>query len=399
MLNTMKLKRICGLASIPALLLVVVFIAGSCGRSSTGASISTSVTLNKYDRPTDVTASPDGSKLYVANNLKGTISIVNPSTLAITSEISVSCNPRHIAINSGGTKMYVAHDGASCKTSPLGTVYDGATVVSIVDLATNKVTKEIDLTAGADLNNARELVWDNARSQVYVATFDRKQVAIIDTATQAYKAKAPTSSGNGCLVGLALSSAAATKQTLIAGGIKSTDCGDSDNLEIIDPSTNAKFAGSPWTSSNFSKPAYIAISSNDKYAFVSNYGSSNISVIDITSPEAGWNDARYLGSITVGSAPTAMALTSDNAWLLVLNSSSGTMYSIPWGQLKNGTDAAYYGYSFKVGTAPSDIAIIGDYAYVTDQGASTLYKLQFKSASAADDIISFAPVVVPPALQ
>ena len=131
-------------------LCLAALLAASCGGSSSGTPNTTEQRVNSYDSPTDITAAPDGSRLYVANNVRNTVSIVDPNTLSPLADISVSCAPRHLVVNDTNTQLYVSHDNTTgCRLSPLsqldtdpGTGYAG-TKLTLIDLTTNSASKEI----------------------------------------------------------------------------------------------------------------------------------------------------------------------------------------------------------------------------------------------------------------
>ena len=67
------------------------------------------------NHPYGITVSPDGSTLYVANNLNGTVSVVNVSTRQIRQSISVP-GAWGIAVSRDGTRLYVTDLGENAVT-------------------------------------------------------------------------------------------------------------------------------------------------------------------------------------------------------------------------------------------------------------------------------------------
>lgn len=62
--------------------------------------------------PHGVTAAPDGSTLYITNEVDHTVDVVSTSTLRVTAKIPLSDNPNNLAITPDGRKLYVAIAGA-----------------------------------------------------------------------------------------------------------------------------------------------------------------------------------------------------------------------------------------------------------------------------------------------
>ena len=57
--------------------------------------------------PAGLTVSPNGTRVYVANALDGTVSVINTATLGVTATIPVDEIPLGVAFNPGGTRAYV----------------------------------------------------------------------------------------------------------------------------------------------------------------------------------------------------------------------------------------------------------------------------------------------------
>ena len=98
------------------------------------------------------------------------------------------------------------------------------------------------------------------------------------------------------------------------------------------------------TDGTFSSPYGIAITPDGNYAYVANYGSSTVSVIDI-------NSNTVTTSIAVGTSPYAVAVTPDGAFVYVTNSGDDTVSVI------DTTDNTVVGSPISVGAYPTSIAI------------------------------------------
>ena len=88
------------------------------------------------DGPFGVAVTPDGKRAYVANELDGTISVIDvdtksPTFHTVLETIDIGAFPTGVAVTPDGTKVYVGH------LTPLGT--DVPATLTIIDVATNQV--------------------------------------------------------------------------------------------------------------------------------------------------------------------------------------------------------------------------------------------------------------------
>jgi YVTN family beta-propeller protein len=416
-------------AILSLMLCAAAFTLFSCGGSSPGTSNTTTYAQNRYDYPTDITASPDGSKLYVVNNIRSTISIVDTASMSVIGEMKTSCNPRHLAINAAGTEMYVSHDDvSSCKLSPLSAAsYDG-TRLSIIDLAMGAVTKEINISDTGS-SNARNMFWIESANRLFATALNGKNV-FIDTSTQTTDSSvkfepvaAPADTAdfhyeNKLInfpdppVSASVTSDGATavlpytlnwhlvqtcKAVNAAVGCNTANQIMTDTeftkirLALINAATKAQYAVSPWPLTSCTSPSHTLIINNN-FVFISCRGTTassandKIILVDISNTAA--TSAAVKATITVGDKPSVMAMSPDGNTLLVINTGSASLYAIPWSQLKLGTGIVY-GLQFSIGASSSDLAVIGDYAYVTDQLTSTIYKIPYKDSTKSTGTVSF----------
>jgi YVTN family beta-propeller protein len=65
---------------------------------------------------------PDGSKVYVANDASNTVSVISASTLAVTATVSVAADPESLDITPDGARVYVADDAGSVISTATDTV-------------------------------------------------------------------------------------------------------------------------------------------------------------------------------------------------------------------------------------------------------------------------------------
>jgi YVTN family beta-propeller protein len=120
--------------------------------------------------PVGVAITPDGSRVYVANNLGGSVSVINTGTNTVIATIGMA-QPVVPAITPDGSRAYVT------------TNFTGSMVV--IDTATNAVVATI-VGVGTD---PQGLAITPDGTHVYVAGYDSNSVYVIDTATNTVSTK------------------------------------------------------------------------------------------------------------------------------------------------------------------------------------------------------------------
>lgn len=119
-------------------------------------------TINVGDDPAEVTFSTDGSKAYVCNGGSNTVSVINPSTKAIITTLTVGIDPVGAWTSSIG-KMFVDNEGSNS--------------VSIIDVANNNVSDSIALgfmPGYVAHNKSKNELWvtDPMAGKVHFWTYD-----------------------------------------------------------------------------------------------------------------------------------------------------------------------------------------------------------------------------------
>ncbi len=100
-----------------------------------------------------------------------------------------------------------------------------------------------------------------------------------------------------------------------------------------------------------------------RYAYVGNYSSSNLQVIDVSVPSS----PVVVGSLKVAGNPSSVAVAGRYAYLEYQNSTTMDVIDI-----SGPTSPALVG-SIATGNYPASIVVAGRYAYEVNNGASTLY--------------------------
>ena len=65
--------------------------------------------MNVGSGPYGVAVSPDGTKVYVANDNSNTVSVIDTATNTVTATVPVGSYPSGVAVSPDGTKVYVAN--------------------------------------------------------------------------------------------------------------------------------------------------------------------------------------------------------------------------------------------------------------------------------------------------
>ncbi len=127
----------------------------------------------------------DQSRLYVADRMNNSVSIINTSNNAILNTINVGSGPFGLDINSDGTKLYVANSQGKS--------------VSVIDLSTNSVSTTIDVSNGS--SSVYPYAIGIRGNKAYVQSYtNNSNLAIIDL-TNNNSVTYKTAPGNLFLVG------------------------------------------------------------------------------------------------------------------------------------------------------------------------------------------------------
>ena len=122
------------------------------------------------------------------------------------------------------------------------------------------------------------------------------------------------------------------------------------------------------------RPLQITINSNNSVGYVSNYNSSNISVIDLATNQV-------TNTISVGTGPWGIALSPDESKAYVALSGAGQVKVI---DLSTATITT----TISVGISPTDIVLTpdGTFAYVTNFTSGTVSKINLATNSVTNTI-------------
>ncbi|MBD2701451.1 beta-propeller fold lactonase family protein [Spirosoma sp. BT702] len=204
-----------------------------------------SATIGVGNRPWGLGISPDGSKVYVANNVSDNLSVINTATNSVIATVSVGNNPQGVGVSLDGSKVYVSNG-----------VDDN---VSVINTATNTVLTTISVG-----DNPLGVRVSPDGSKVYVANINDTKVHVINTATNT------VSSTIGVGIGPSnLCFSPDGSKVYVANY-------ESKNVSVINAATSTVL-----TSINVvSRPLGIAITPDGSKVYVANQASNSVSVID-----------------------------------------------------------------------------------------------------------------------
>ena len=187
---------------------------------------------------------------YVANELSGTVSIVDLNTNSVTRTFLLSATPRHVAVSPDGRRLYVT------VRSPDGVLVMDALSGSIVDLVTDDA---LDAPEGILLASTATGVF------AYVANLGSNTVSVIDAQTGAVVSNVP--------VGMSPTAVAVNP-----GGneVYATNSA-SGTVSVIETATNqvaSTIAVGP-------APVAVSVRADGRSLYVADFQSADVSLVDL----------------------------------------------------------------------------------------------------------------------
>jgi YVTN family beta-propeller protein len=253
-----------------------------------------------------VAITPDGRFVYVPNLGTGqpyspSVAIVDTSTNKVTGSIplATNLNPGFVQVSPDGSTVWVSEFPLYNNVSP---------AVIVISTATNKIAGQVTLlkkaTPGAIVFSP-----DGARAWVVAGGSAVDEVDVMHQ--QAVSEIAALGSVNG-------PSVSPNGRILLlpnTGDSQVAAIGQSGGKRLADVSVGAM----DWSTSQlFSQYGGAAVSSDGERAYVTNYASSNLSIVDTTSKEV-------IASVETGSSPVGVAVSPDGADAYVANSFSNSV--------------------------------------------------------------------------
>lgn len=285
------------------------------------------ITDASFSEPYTVTIHPDGTKLYVTNSNSTTITIVDIATNTVTGTIGGFDGPSGMVVTPDGKTGYVNNYG-----SPSGVGSGNATTIRVVDLVNNVITGPaitVDL-APAGLAIAPDGAF------VYVINYTTGNpgtgtISIIQTSTNTVVGNIPgffgpfsiaiTPNGKFAYV----TNFGSNNFSPISGGIAPNEVSGT-TVSVVSLSSNTIEA----TIQLGNQPAGVAVTPDGRFVYVSNYntfylgpnytqltpGKGIVNVIDVCTNKV------LCPAICVGSSPAQIAISPDGKRAYVTNYSS-----------------------------------------------------------------------------
>ena len=238
-------------------------------------------TIDVGDHPS--TLDSVNNRMYVTNAFDNTISVIDTDDNTVIATIAAGTNPVGIAFDSANNRMYVANYNQS--------------IVSVIDTDDNTVIATISV--GSFPFN---IAFDSANDRMYVTEWKGHEVSVINTATNTVDA---TIAAGDYPVGIAFDSA----NNRMYVGINSDD-----TVKVINTATNEVDA----TISVGDYPYGIAFDSVNNRMYVTNRSDGTFSVINTATNEV---DA----TISIGRWPHGIAFDSANNRMYITNQGDNTV--------------------------------------------------------------------------
>jgi YVTN family beta-propeller protein len=261
--------------------------------------------------PQGVAVTPDGKKAYIADEESDTITVINVVNNKITARIQVGQGPTEVAITADGTRAYVANSRGDN--------------VSVVDVTTNPPTLVTTIAVG---DRPVGIAFSGNGMRAYVSNENDDNVSVIDTAT--FTVQDPI------LVGQNPAGMAIGTETIAEKNVRKV-------TEAVMERNRTEF-----------------LSRKVRAAYVTNWSSNNVSVIDT-------NTYQVVATISVGKHPIDVAITQDGARACVVNHGSDNVSLI---------DTATYKVvaTISVGKKPVNVATVPHktQVYVMNHGSANV---------------------------
>ena len=265
---------------------------------------------------------PDGRRAWVSGGGQGVLHVLDAAGDTLTESATVPAGPFPAGIayvpTSHGDRLYVANN----LTRPGGNNPPGRTV-TVLDPATNAITKSIDL--GAALQPLG-VAADRRGAKVYVTNWMGRSVSVIDTATETKVAD------------VLLSPATAPEQADHPSGIAAnprrdevyTANANSDTVSVINAQTDTVAATIDVRlvpdGPRGAIASALAVSPDGRRLYVTLSGENAVAVVDL-------DEREVVGFIPTAWYPSAVAVTPDGERLAIVNANASGAGPNPCGNI------------------------------------------------------------------
>lgn len=264
-----------------------------------------------------VAVHPDGTRVYVTHIVTSSVSVIDTTKNAVVQSVKVGNVPWGVAVHPAGTRVYVTNAGDDNIS-----VIDTASNANIETIAVGKTPWRVAVAPSGDL---------------YVTNYDSNTVSVIGTSFSSHKtiavAKGPT--------GVAVAPKGNRVYVTHPGVFRENRAG-LFGVSVLDaawpwPECAATVPVGTW-------PAGVAVNSSGTRAYVVNYKSDNVSVIDTSVNQV-------LATVPVGKGPVAVDLNAYDTRAYVANFDDGSVSIIDIVNDKNQVVA-----TMSAGTSPAQLS-------------------------------------------
>lgn len=133
--------------------------------------------LKGVEIPHGVTASPDGARLYITNEMRETLDVIDMPSLAIRTRVALSGRPNNVALSKDGRKVYVG-------------IAEAPGALDVID--TERLTNVKTVPVKGAIHNV--YVTPDGRFAV-AGSIPEKTISIVDTSTDTLVRTIPLSAG------------------------------------------------------------------------------------------------------------------------------------------------------------------------------------------------------------
>jgi YVTN family beta-propeller protein len=224
------------------------------------------------------------NKLYIANNIGNSVTVINGSTDAVLATIPVGKAPYHVAVNEMTNRIYVPNNMAN--------------TVSVIDGSTDTVMATVSVG-----NAPRASAVNKKTDKIYVVNFTAASVSVIDGATNTVTATIPVGSRP-----YSVAVNETTNRIYVANYW-------GDSISVIDGTTDTVTA----TVTAGAYPRHIAINEVTNRIYVVNYRGASVTVIN------GADNSTQTVPLATNAYPWAAAVNETTNKTYVTNSGTNTV--------------------------------------------------------------------------
>ncbi|MFI9503081.1 beta-propeller fold lactonase family protein [Nocardia sp. NPDC052566] len=201
----------------------------------------------------DIAVTPDGRRVYLANRLQNTVTVLDATTNTVADVLPVPGQPTGLAVTADGTRVFVVTSNA----------------VATIDTRAGEVSGQIVLDASTVYD---DIAVTPDGSRLYLADGSRSTVSVIDPGAGAASATIPLrTSAHGRVSALQM-----------APDGRSVYVGHTDRLTILDTATDTVRAEFPYAGT----PERMAVSPDGRFVYLLRFAPT-VSVFDTTAQAFG----------------------------------------------------------------------------------------------------------------